>query len=125
MKLFVSLLFALAPLTAAADTSYNAETNVTHDCAKDPKVSVNSSTGTFVFTGTCDKISINGSDLKATIEAVKAISINGSTNTIDIVAVDKLSVLGSTNTVTYKKAVTAKQPKVSSLGSDNKISKVK
>ncbi|MBS1122173.1 MAG: hypothetical protein H6Q90_4401 [Deltaproteobacteria bacterium] len=125
MKLFISLLFALAPTVALADVSYNSETNVTHDCAKDPDVSVNSSNGTFVFTGTCDKISINGSTIKATIESISKLSINGAGNTIDITAVDKLSVNGSSNTVTYKKALTGKKPKISKLGTGNKITKVK
>ena len=127
MKVLASLIFAsvLAPSLAIADVSYNAETDVTHDCAKDPAVSVNSSSGTFVFTGACEKIAINGSAVKVTIESIEKLAINGSANTVAVTAVDKLAVNGSNNVVTYKKAISGKKPKIATLGRGNKITKVK
>ena len=121
----LALLVALVPSLAFAGTSYNSEKSVTHDCAKDPDVSVNVADGTFTFTGTCDKVSLNGSNLKVTIDKVNKLSVNGSTNTVDVNGVDKLSVNGSDNTVRYKSAVTGKKPKISTLGTGNKVSKVK
>lgn len=125
MKLLASLLVALAPTVALADVSYNAETNVTHDCAKDPNVSVNSSSGTFVFTGACAKIAINGSSVNATIESIEKLAINGSVNTVAVTAVDKLAVNGSNNVVTYKKSISGRKPKIASLGRGNKITRAK
>ena len=124
MRTVLIALIALLPATALADRSYNSEQNVTHDCAKDAKVSVNASGGTYTFTGPCDKIAINGSDNKIKVASVAKLAINGSKNTADVDAVDKLAVTGSENTVTYKRGVSGK-PKVASLGTNNKISLVK
>lgn len=127
MKRLMCLLFVLAPTAALADASYNAETNVTHDCATDPVVAVNASEGTYTFTGTCTKIAINGSDNKVKIEAVGTISVNGSDNTVDIGATDKIALTGSDNKVTYKKGLKKPKakPRISRLGSGNAIKKVK
>ncbi len=119
---------ALTPSFALADArSYNdAGARVTHDCAKDgPEVDLNGADSTFVFTGTCTKISINGSTLKVTIEKIERLAINGSSNVVAIAAADKIAVTGSSNTVTYKAGISKALPKVSSLGTGNKVSKVK
>ena len=124
MRTVLIALIALLPATALADRSYNSEQNVTHDCAKDAKISVNASAGTYTFTGPCDKISVNGSGSTIKVASVAKLAINGSKNTADIDAVDKLSLTGSENTVTYKRGVSGK-PKVASLGINNKITIVK
>ena len=124
MRAVLIALIALLPTTALADRSYNSERNVTHDCAKDSKASVNVSGGTFTFTGPCDKISINGSLNTIKVASAAKLAINGSKNTADIDAIDKLSVTGSENTVTYKRGVSGK-PKVASLGTNNKITLIK
>lgn len=121
----VPLLALLAlPATALADRSYNSEKTVTHDCAKEPKVSVNVAGGTYTFTGPCDKISVNGAGNTLKIASVGKLAVNGSKNTLDVDAVDKLSVTGTDNTVNYKRGVSGK-PKVASLGSNNKLNQVK
>ena len=124
MRSVLIALLALVPATALADRSYNSEQDVTHDCAKDSKVSVNVSSGTYTFTGKCEKISINGAGNKVKVESVEKISINGSKNTVDVDAVDKLAVTGSDNTITYKRGVNGK-PKVASTGANNKLTLVK
>jgi hypothetical protein len=122
--LIALLALSLAPAPALADRSYNSERNVTHDCAKDPEVSVNVSGGTYTFTGKCDKISLNGAGNTVKVESVKKLAVNGSKNTVSVDAVDKLSVNGSDNTVNYKRGVSGK-PKVASLGTNNKLNLVK
>lgn len=123
----LALLLALVPTVAAADTSYNDSAQaINHDCAKDPNVSVNSSASSATFTGKCDKISINGSTIKATIASVAKLSVNGSANEITVDGVDKLSVNGSSNVVSYKTNVAGKgKPKVSVLGTGNKVAQAK
>lgn len=127
-----SFAFALAlsvfslPSLASAEVEYNeAEQNVSHDCGKDPVVSIVSASGTFAFTGACSKISVDGASNKLTVQSVDKISIAGSSNEIAIDAANKISVVGSANIVTWKKGVSGPKAKVGNVGSGNKISKVK
>ena len=121
----VALAAALAPGAALADRSYTTETQITHDCDKEGDVSVNVSRATAVFTGTCAKISINGSENRITIAAVKKLKVNGAKNTVDIGAADEIAATGVGNTVTYKKSVTGKKTTVRSPGLDNKITETR
>lgn len=129
MKLAAMMLvlvpLSAAPLSALAEAVYNAETEVTHDCDKEPEVVVNASNATYTFTGSCASIAMNGSTITATIAAAKTLTINGASNTLTVDAADKIVVTGSNNKITYKKPVAAKKTKVSSVGSGNKIRKVK
>lgn len=121
--LFIAALLAL-PAAAAADKVV-VEKTATHDCAKEPNVSINTGDGTFTFTGPCDKIGINGGKNKVTIESVKKLVINGSKNTVDVEAADKISITGAENTVSYKRGVTEKTPKVAAIGANNKLNQIK
>jgi hypothetical protein len=125
LSLSVGLGLALAPAAALADKSYTTETSITHDCDKEGDVSINVSRATAVFTGTCAKISINGSENKVTIAAVKKLKVNGAKNTVDVTAADEIAATGVGNTVTYKKSVAGKKTAVRSPGLDNKITEVK
>ncbi|MDX2092325.1 MAG: DUF3060 domain-containing protein [Kofleriaceae bacterium] len=119
------LLIAL-PLTSGADgRSYTGDKNVTHDCAAEPEVSINTGDATVVVKGTCAKISINGGSNKVTLDGAKTLSVNGSTNRVIVVAADKISVTGSDNQVTYKKGLSAAKPKVSAMGSGNQVTQAK
>jgi hypothetical protein len=122
-SVLVALLVSL-PATALADRSYNSEKTVTHDCAKEPEVSVNVAAGTYTFTGPCTRVSINGSGNKVKLASVEKLSINGSKNTVEVDAVDKASVTGSENTLSYRRGVNGK-PKIASLGANNKLEQVK
>ena len=114
----------LLPSLAAADRVIDADKSGAIDCAKDPEIVINKAGGTFTFTGTCDKIAVNGATNKLTIENVKHIAIVGASNTVDINGADKIAVTGSNNTITYKTAVNGKgKPKVASIGTGNKITK--
>ena len=119
------LALALAPGAALADQSYTSERKINHDCAKEGDVSINVSGATAVFTGTCAKISINGSENKVTIAAVKKLKVNGAKNTVDATSADEISATGIDNTITYKKSITGKQTAVKSPGLNNKITEVK
>jgi hypothetical protein len=118
-------LCALAPGAALADKSYTAETQITHDCDKDGDVSINVSRATAVLTGTCARISINGSENKVTIASVKKLKVNGAKNTVGITSADEISATGVGNNITYKKSLTGKKTAVKSPGIDNKISEVR
>ncbi len=125
LGLSLALPLALGPATALADRSYTSETEIAHDCSKDGDVSINVSRATAVFTGTCAKISINGSENKVTIAAVKKLKVNGARNTVAVTSADEISATGVGNTVTYKKSLTGKKPTVKSPGIDNKITEVR
>ncbi|HSK03181.1 MAG TPA: DUF3060 domain-containing protein [Kofleriaceae bacterium] len=124
MRSVLVALLVLLPATALAGRSYNSEKTVTHDCAKEPEVSVNVAGGTYTFTGPCTKVSINGSGNKVKLASVEKLAINGSKNTVEVDAVDKASVTGSENTLSYRRGVNGK-PKVASLGANNKLEQVK
>jgi hypothetical protein len=125
MRLALALALALVPAFALAGRSYTTETRIAHDCDKESDVSVNVSGATAVFTGTCAKISINGSNNKVTIAAVKKLKVPGAKNTIDVTATDEISVPGIGNTVTYKKSISGKKTEVRSPGIDNQITEIK
>lgn len=120
LTMFVVATVAL-PLTAAADRSYTA--SATHDCAAEREVSINASGATFTFTGTCDKISVNGSSNKIVVAAVKKIAVNGSKNVADVGATDKIAVNGSENVVTYGKGLSTANPAIGGVGAKNSVTK--
>ena len=124
MRSILVALIVLLPGAALADRSYNSEKNVTHDCAKEPEVSINVGGGTYTFTGPCTRISINGADNRVKVESSVKLAVNGSKNTVDIDAVDKASLTGNDNVVNYKRGVNGK-PKVASVGANNKLNQVK
>jgi DUF3060 family protein len=128
MLRLISLVFVCSVAAsgiAAADSVYAGAKNVTHDCAKEPSVTINDGEGSYKFTGTCARIAVMGGENKLTIAAVKDLAITGGDNTIDVDAADKISVTGSGNKVTYKKGLSGAKPKVSTIGTDNKIKQVK
>lgn len=123
MKALVTSLL-LIPNLALADLAIHGDKSGTIDCTKDPEVSIHSGEGTFTFTGTCDKIAVNGGNNKLTIENVKKLAVVGAGNTIDIGGADKIAVTGSGNTVTYKGTVTGKgKTNVAAIGTGNSIKK--
>lgn len=123
-SVLMALLVLLCPAAALADRSYSGEKSATHDCAKEPEVSVNTGGGSFTFTGPCTKISINGADNKVKIESAVKLAVNGSKNTVDVDAADRIAVTGNDNTINYKRGVNGK-PKVASVGVNNKLNQVK
>jgi hypothetical protein len=124
MRSVLVALLALLPATALADKSYT-DKSATHDCAKEPNVSINTGDGTFTFTGKCEKIAVNGGENKVKIDSVVKLVVNGGENVVDVEAADKIAVNGSDNTVNYKRGISGKAPKVASIGNNNKLNQVK
>ena len=115
-----------SPATTAGSAATAVNAGTTIDCAKTPTFSYDDNGGTFTFTGTCEKIAINGNDAKLTIESVKTLTLPGNGNTATVTAVDLIATPGNKNTVTYKKPVTANgKVKVSNPGNSNSIKLVK
>lgn len=117
MRTLVGLLIALTPALAHAGKVYNKGSGGTWDCKKDPAVTINANSGTYTFTGTCTSISVNGNENKVTLESVDQLAINGNENTIEADSASRIAANGNENKVTYRKG----SPKVSNLGTDNKI----
>ena len=126
MKLLSIAALLLVPSLALAERDYNdADAKVTHDCANEPSVTINASGGTYTFTGKCSKIVVNGASVKLGVASVEKIAINGASNRVDLGAAGKISVTGSSNEVTWKTGLSGAKPKVSSVGTGNKISQSK
>jgi hypothetical protein len=127
MRRMLIALIALAPATGCGDesptgVSYTAVTTPTHDCAKGPNVSIDTSDGTFKFTNTCERILINGGNNKVTIEAAKRIDVDGGKNVIEVGAADMIRIKGVGNTTKFKnKGVTRKTPDVGAIGDNNSL----
>jgi Protein of unknown function (DUF3060) len=124
----VSLFTSLAALTSVASAEVvfdDAAQTASHDCGTDPEVSIQSSSGTYTLTGTCTRVAISGASNKVSIGAAAKVSIAGSSNEVTIEAADKIAVVGSSNQVRWKKGLTGPKPKVSNVGTQNKVSKVK
>lgn len=98
----------------------------TIDCAKTPTFAYNDNGGEFTLKGKCDKIAINGNNVKLKVESAKSVSLDGNNNKVDVIAVDSISTNGNNNSVTYKKALTASaKVKVSNPGNGNTIKLMK
>jgi hypothetical protein len=116
-------LLALHPATARAERVYT-DKAATHDCAKEPEVTINAGGGTYTLTGPCTKVVITGGDNKLKADSVVKLSVTGAKNTVEVEAVDRVAVNGNDNTVTYKRGVTGK-PKAAAIGGRNHLNQVK
>jgi hypothetical protein len=73
------------------------------DCAKTPSFSYQENEGTFTFTGTCDKISLNGNKNTVTADNVKTLLIQGNENKATVNGVDTISTPGNENKISLVK----------------------
>ena len=123
MRSIPIVLIALVLITSCEEKekSYTGAMTATHDCAKEPNVSINSSDGMFIFISACERISINGSNNKVKIEAANKVGIKGGNNVVEMGAIDYISVHGSDNTVNYKKGLTRTSPNVVASGDNNTV----
>jgi uncharacterized protein (DUF2345 family) len=127
MKRFVFALIAVAVVTGCGDGSrtdgsYTVVTDATHDCAKGPNASIDSSDAAFKLTSTCERILVKGGNNKVTIEAAKRIDVDGGKNVIDVGAADVIRVNGVGNMIKFKnKGVTKKTPEVVAIGDNNSL----
>jgi hypothetical protein len=129
MNRILMALIAAACLAGCGDNpdrTYSGVAGATHDCGKERNVAVNGSGGTFTFTGTCERVSLNGDGNKAAIEATKTMAVNGAKNLVEIGAVDRVNVSGSENTVTYRKGLPGASPYAATAsGNNNSITQAK
>ena len=96
---------------------------ITHDCAKDPNVTINSNNDTVTLTGTCAQVTINGNQANVHGSSTN-IAVNGNNNTVVADAVDSLAVSGNNNTVSYKAGIKG-DTKVTNPGHNNTVSHAK
>src|SRR5690349_13452804 len=101
----VSSLFALAP-TAHADKDFAEGRGATFDCGEDDSVNILHDGGTYVLTGACRQVNIEGSNVRLTIADVDQLSINGNGNVIKASAVGTVLINGNKNNVRWKSAKT-------------------
>jgi hypothetical protein len=124
MKLVIASVFVSA--TALAGGSYvDNNKTVTHDCAKDPEVSVGGNSNTLTLTGECTKVTVQGNSNTLTIASTKQLIVNGNKNTVAVEATDAIRVPGSENKISWKKPIAEKKPAVKAPGSKNKITQEK
>lgn len=97
---------ALAWADAPSHVINDSNVNTTLDCGEGGKVVLNGSNNNITTAGGCTKVLVNGSG-----------------NNVAVGAADKIVVTGSGNNVVYAKGWKKAKPKVSSLGTGNKIAK--
>jgi hypothetical protein len=117
MRTLIGFLIALTPAVAHAGKVYNEGSGGTWDCKKDPAVIINANDGTYTFKGACTSISVNGNENKVRIESVDQLAVTGNENIVEADSASRIAATGNENKVTYRKG----SPKVSNLGTDNKI----
>jgi hypothetical protein len=114
VALFAVSFVALGALGAVAVASDDAITivdngaTITHECHDGTDVDVMGNENHVTLTGACGKVSVSGNENSVAVEAAAA-----------IVA------LGNENTVVWEKGAGGKAPKITNLGTKNKISKKK
>jgi Protein of unknown function (DUF3060) len=130
-SLSIALCLSLLCLSLLSSAAYaevefdEASQTIAHDCAKDPEVSISSSSSTFTLTGACTKVTVVGASNQITIESSEKVAVTGSDNEVHVVATNKIAVVGTSNQVTWKKALKGKKPKISKTGVANKVSQAK
>jgi hypothetical protein len=129
-SLVAPLLTTLVTLTglsgsaAAEITIMDNKKTVEVDCAKDPEVSLLGNHLTVTLKGVCKKLSISGNHETVT-GSVTTVSVAGNHNTVMLAAADEIAIIGNDNTVTVARALTRKAPKISNVGTANKITQPK
>ena len=97
----VAVVAVLGTSSASADKTYNEGKGGTWDCAKDPAVTLNTNHGSFVITGACKRISVNGNSNTVTAETTARLDVNGNGNTIEAKQADAIATTGNENKVSY------------------------
>jgi hypothetical protein len=93
--------------TAAIDITGSNETS-THECKPGSTVEVTGSSNKVTVTGEC-----------------KSVTVVGSSNHVKVEATGAISVTGESNSVTWKRGHGKSKPKISRVGSNNKITQEK
>lgn len=128
MKLATLLLvssIALLPSLAHADRDFAGGPGATYDCTEDPIVNILHDGGTYVITGECQQINVDGNNVRVTVEDVGQLALNGNGNAIKAVAVDTILINGDKNSVRWTKAKSGHEPTVAANGDGNAVTRTK
>ena len=132
MKHF-SLAAVLAALTAVAALAAPAHAEITIidnnrtldvDCTKDPEIELVGNHFAVTMQGVCASIAILGNHASVSGSS-REVHVAGNHNTLTLIAADEVSVAGNHNTISVRKAVTLKAPRISNLGTDNRVTQPK
>jgi hypothetical protein len=124
-NLLVVCVIAVAPLAARAGKTFTGTADGAWDCAKEPSVHILRGEGTYAFKGACKTIAVDGGNNKLTIEAVDTLRIVGGGNAVEVGALGAASIMGSGNKLTWRTAQTGDQPRISTVGANNQVARVK
>jgi hypothetical protein len=114
---------AVATLAATAHAEVTIIENnrtVDVDCAKDPEIALLGNHITITTQGVCASIAILGNHASVRGSS-REVNVAGNHNTLSLVAADDVSVAGNHNTISVRKGVTRKTPRISNLGTDNRV----
>lgn len=126
MKLATLLLvssIALLPSLAHADRDFTGGAGATYDCGEDPVVNILHDGGTYVITGDCRQINIDGNNVRVTVDDVDQLSLNGNGNAIKAAAVDTILINGDNNSVRWTTAKSGHRPTVAANGDGNSVTR--
>jgi hypothetical protein len=123
LVLVVAFAATLTPAIGQADKGARNKNAI--DCAKQPSHTINTGDNTITYTGTCERIVINGGDNRLTIENVKQLAVNGGNNVVDIGGVDQISINGDGNKINYKKGLSGAKPRITSTSAHNEATQAK
>jgi hypothetical protein len=115
MKRVMALALLLLPISAAADKRYLDDQGGNWDCKTDPIVSILGNDATYVITGPCQQIAVQGNHNTVAIATVKALNVNGNSNTVTATTAGSVHVMGNEN------KVHAKSDKISNMGDHNVV----
>lgn len=116
---------ALVPSLARADKDFAGGAGATYDCGEDGTVNILHNGGTYVITGECSQINIEGNDVRLTVADVDQLALNGTGNTVKAGAVGTILINGDKNSVRWSRAKSGRKPTVAANGNGNTITKNK
>ena len=116
---------ALVPSLARADKDFAGGPGATYDCGEDSTVNILHNGGTYVLTGECSQINIEGNNVRITVADVDQLAINGTGNTIKAAEVGTILINGDKNSVRWSRAKSGRKPTVAANGNGNTITKNK
>ena len=123
MLKLAALILALTPSIALADKDFASGPGAIYDCGEDPVVNILHNGGTYVITGACTQINIEGSDVRLTVDDVDQLSVNGDGNTIKAAEVETILINGDKNSVRWTHAKSGHRPTVATNGSGNSVTR--
>lgn len=116
---------ALVPSLARADKDFAGGTGATYDCGEDSTVNILHNGGTYVITGECTQINIEGNNVRLTVADVDQLSLNGTGNTVKAAEVGTILINGDNNSVRWSRAKSGRKPTVAANGNGNTITRNK